>query len=724
MTTTSQTISHFRTCNLCEAMCGIEIKVQDGQVVSIAGDRQDSFSRGHICPKAVALQDLHSDPDRLRHPVRRTADGWERISWEEAFDTVATKLREVQMKHGPDAVASYSGNPNVHNYGSIMFGPFLLRSLGTKNKFSATSVDQLPHHLASFLMFGHQLALPIPDIDRTDFFLIMGGNPVVSNGSLMTAPDVANRIKDIRKRGGKVVVVDPRKTETAEIADEHLFIRPGTDAWLLMAMLQVMFAENLEKPGRLLEFTSGLEQIRELVTAFTPEAVAGVTGIPAERIRTLARAFAGAKTAVCYGRIGLSTQEFGGLCQWLVNLVNLVTGNLDAPGGSMFTLPAFDTVGISGRTGQRGSFARRRTRVRNLPEFGGEFPVAALAEEILTPGPGQIRALVSSAGNPVLSTPNGGQLEQALENLDFMVSIDVYVNETTRHAHIILPPTGPLEHENYDVVFHVLAIRNTAKYTPALFEPAPDTRHDWEIFLELFRRLAGDQLPPREKKRITKWLAKHKGPEGVLDWAFRSGPYGGRFKQSATGLTLGKLKNAPHGIDLGPLVPCLPKRLFTPSKRIEAAPEPFVADVERLRLRLQEWSASTNGDFDLLLIGRRQLRSNNSWMHNSFRLVKGKDRCTLLIHPEDAVKRQLTQGQTVRVASRVGTIQTKIDITAEMMPGVVSLPHGWGHTRPGIKLQTAQEFAGVSLNDLTDHAAVDTLSGNAALCGVPVRIEN
>ncbi|MEW6738240.1 MAG: molybdopterin-dependent oxidoreductase, partial [Acidobacteriota bacterium] len=488
MSTAKATQVHYRNCNLCEAMCGVEITLQADKSLSIRGDQDDPFSRGHICPKAVALQDVYYDKDRLKYPVRRTPNGWQRIGWDEAFDEVARQLKHIQTQYGRNAVGMYIGNPTVHNYGSLLFGPTFIRSLHTRNRFSATSVDQLAHHFAAYFMFGHQLLLPVPDLDRTDFLLILGGNPAVSNGSLMTAPDVAKRLQAIRQRGGRVVVIDPRRTETAQLADQHLFIRPGTDVLLLLSLLQVLFAEKLTRPDRLATFTDGLDLIGKLVTEFSPEKVAPITGITAEKVRVLAREFACAKTAVCYGRMGVSTQEYGAACQWLINVLNIVTGNLDRPGGAMFTLPAFDAL-MSESLAPRGSFARWRSRVRKLPEFGGELPVVTLAEEILTEGSGQIKAMVTSAGNPVLSTPNGRQLDRAFASLEFMVSIDFYINETTRHAHIILPPTSALEHENYDLAFHLLAIRNTSKYSPVLFKPAEDTRHDWEIFLELQTRL-------------------------------------------------------------------------------------------------------------------------------------------------------------------------------------------------------------------------------------------
>src|ERR1044072_1786558 len=499
MRTTDKSSLHYRSCNLCEAICGIEIAVQPDQRLDMRGDKDDVLSRGYICPKAVALQDLYYDKDRLKHPIRRTADGWQRIGWDEAFDEVARKLKRIQAKYGRSSVANYLGNPTVHNSGAMLFAPGFIRSLHTKNRFSATSVDQLAHHLAAYFMFGHQLLLPVPDLDRTKFFLILGANPAVSNGSMMTAPGMSRRLQEIRERGGKVVLIDPRFNETARLVDRHLFIKPGTDVLLLLALLHVVFAEELVRLRALNSFTDGVETIRQLVAEFSPERVAPITGIESEQIRLLAREFAAAESAVCYGRIGVSTQEFGAVCQWLINVLNIVTGNLDRPGGAMFTLPAFDPVTAPQSLSPRGSYARWHSRVRKLPEFGGELPVVTLAEEILTEGKGQVKALVTLAGNPVLSTPNGRQLDRALAGLEFMVSIDPYINETTRHAHIILPPSTSLERTHYDLAFHLLAVRNTAKFSPALFQPSGETRHDWEILLELQTRMEGNGLLGREK---------------------------------------------------------------------------------------------------------------------------------------------------------------------------------------------------------------------------------
>ena len=720
--------THYRTCHLCEAICGVEIRLRGTEILSIRGDEQDPFSRGHICPKALGLKDFHEDPDRLRRPMRRTATGWEEVSWESALDEIAQRLVALQREHGADAVATYIGNPQVHNYSGLLGGVRFLRALRSRNRYSATSVDQLPHHLAAYLLYGHQLMIPVPDIDRTQFLLVIGGNPVVSNGSLMTAPDVTRRLKDLRARGGRLVVVDPRRTQTAALADTHLFVTPGSDALLLLSMLQVLFAEGRVALGALAGFIDGVETIGDLVRPFTPESTAAATGIDAEAVKRLVRDFAASPSAVCYGRMGVSTQQFGALCQWLIQLLNILTGNLDRVGGAMFTRPAFDIVGLGGAFGQPGSFGKRRTRVRGLPEFGSEFPVSALAEEILTPGKGRIRALVTSAGNPVLSTPNGRKLEQALAGLEFMVSIDPYLNETTRHAHLILPPTSGLERDHFDVVFHLLAVRNTVKYSKPLFAKPPGALHDWEIFHRLAERI-GEHDPARRPGRVARLTSRWLTPKRSVALGIRLGSRGAGWNPFSGGLTLSKVAAHPHGLDLGPLEPCLPQRLKTPDRRIGLAPQPLVADLQRLSRAVQfpvPTAAAATGDAPeegvLRLIGRRDPRTNNSWLHNSRRFVKGPQRCTLLMHPADAAARGLAEGDVATVTSRAGSVDIAVEPSDEMMRGVVSIPHGWGHHRPGTRMQIAAAHAGVSANDLTDETFIDELSGNAALNGVTVTI--
>ena len=696
--------THYRTCNLCESMCGLEIKYQHNTVISIKGDKKDPLSRGHICPKATALTDLYTDKDRLKTPIKRTKKGWVAISWEDAFDEIDTALKRIQKKYGKNAIGSYRGNPTVHNIGLMLFGAPFLQSLGSNQKYTATSIDQLPHHFASLYMFGHYLMLPIPDIDRTDFMLIMGGNPAVSNGSIMTAPDFANRLKAIKKRGGKVVVIDPRYTETAKIANKHHYIKPGTDALLLLALIHVIFEENLSNLAHLKTHTNGLETIKKVAKNYTPKKVATIIGFTSEEIQQLAYDFTASKTAVCYGRLGLSTQEFGGMCQWLVNVLNCITGNLDSEGGALFTKPAIDIVGLSRMTGKTGSFNKRQSRVHKLPEFTGEFPVATLADEILTPGKDQIKAMITIAGNPVLSAPNGKQLEKALESLEFMVSLDIYLNETTKYATIILPTTTGLETPLYDLVFHQFAIRNTTKYSEALFEKTAEQKHDWEILKELTKRFTGKENPLNLEQTLNYMLqfSNYKNPK----------------------LSISTLKEHPHGIDFGPLKPQFPERLFTTDKKIELAHPLFIEDLERLDKKLNFWETNAISEYPFSLIGRRHLRSNNSWMHNSNRLVKGKNRCTLLLNSDDANSLNLKENQLVKVTSDVGQVILPVKITTSIMHGVVSIPHGWGHHRKGTNMKISQQHAGVSINDLTNHKNIDNLTGNADFSGTKVKIEH
>jgi len=708
--------TEFRSCNLCEAICGLTIEHDGLQVVSIKGDKDDPLSRGHICPKAIALQDIHADPDRLKTPMRRTENGFEPISWEDAFDLVESKLTEIRKQHGDDSVALYLGNPTVHNSGALLFQKYLKQALNTRNRFAATSVDQLPHHLAASLMFGHGLMIPIPDIDHTDYMLILGANPAASNGSLMTAPDVKNRLKSIVKRDGKVVLIDPRRTESAKLASEHHFIRPGTDVFLLAAILNSLFQNDAVKLGRLSEFTKGLDQLKSAVAEFTSQNVSEITGIDSATIESIAAEFAAAKRAVVYGRMGVSTQPHGGLCHWFINAINLLTGNLDRTGGQMFANPA---VSLVGKSGTENEFGRWKSRVRGLPEFEGDLPVAVLAEEMLTPGKGQIKALVTSSGNPVLSTPNGVQLEQAIEQLDFYVAHDIYINETTRHADLILPSPSGLETDHYDFVFLALAVRNVAKYSPQLFAPVEGSMYDWQILKELSLRL----MPKRKlfQKALLRWLT----PDRLLDLGLKTGPYGWA-KSWFKGLSLKQLKANPHGIDLGELKPVLPKGLRTSDRKINAAPQVYLDHLNREllpQLKVETESSQKAADNDFALIGRRHLRSNNSWMHNSQRLVKGADRCTLMMNPADVERLSLAAGSVVAITSSVGAVKAPLEVTDEIMPGVVSLPHGYGHHRPKTKLSVASQHAGVSINDLTDDKIVDNLTGNAAFSAQTVRIE-
>jgi anaerobic selenocysteine-containing dehydrogenase len=735
----ADTLTHYRTCPLCEATCGLEVAHRDGEVVRIRGDRADVFSHGFICPKGSTLGKLDRDPDRVRRPLVRQDGRHLEASWDDAFALIEARLAPIIAEHGPNAVGVYLGNPNVHSMAGVLYVKPLLKMLRSRNIFTAATVDQMPKHVSSGHMFGHPDLIPIPDIDRTDYLLMLGANPYESNGSLATAPDWPGRMQAIRERGGRVVVVDPRLTRTAKAADEHIAITPGGDAAFLFALANVIFEEGLADLGDLDDHAVGLDELAAAVSTFTPEAVSPACAISADDIRRIARDLARAERAVVYGRVGTHTAEFGTMASWMVDALNAITGNLDTPGGAMFPLPAHEQP-RSRRPFQTGRWA---TRVRALPETRGELPVSALAEEILEPGEGRIRALVTIAGNPVLSTPDSGRLDDALASLDFMVSLDVYLNETTRHADVVFPGSTPLRRPHYDFAFYGIAVRNIANYSPALFERDDDSLDEWQVMLRLgatvsgqgpdtdlealddamFAMLVGSgvgepssPIHGRNPEEIYAATDGDGGPERMLDYLVRTGPYGDGYGSDPDGLTLQSLREAPHGIDLGPLQPRLPDALCTPSGKVHLAPEPLRADVDRLRSSLER---TDDGGF--LLIGRRHVRSNNSWMHNVDVLVAGKNRCTLQMNSGDAERLGVRQGGQVKVSSSAGTVVASVEVTDEIMSGVVSLPHGWGHDAEGTHLAVASSRAGVNSN-LLSTGAMDPVSGNAVLNGIPVEV--
>jgi anaerobic selenocysteine-containing dehydrogenase len=714
--------------------------VADGHVTSIRGHEADVFSRGYICPKAVALKDLQEDPDRLRTPLVRRGDEFVEVSWDEAFAEIERRLVPIQQQHGRDAVAAVFGNPSVHKAGLILYVPRLARALGTRNLYSASTVDQMPKQLSSGLMFGDWLSIPVPDIERTDLLVVLGANPAVSNGSLWTVPDFRGKAKALRARGGRLVVIDPRRNETAELADTFHFIRPGSDAFFLAGVVATLFEEGLVQLGRLAGHVNGLAALAPVFAPFAPERVAARCGIDAASIRALARALARTERAALYGRLGTCTQEFGTLTSWLVDLINALTRHLDEPGGAMFPRAAAFAKNTQGAPGKgRGvGTGRHKSRVAGAPEVFGELPITCLAEEIETPGAGQVRALITLAANPALSAPNGARLSAALETLDFMVSVDLYCNETTRHADVILPGCSPLEDLHYDIAFPQFAWRNTARASAAVLPRTPGQLAEWEILLKLAAIAGGrgaqtdvalldDELTAADVQRVAgeqsafvmQAVSGRRGPERLIDLALRAGPYGDRFGVKPDGLTLQKLLAAEGGIDLGPLAPRLPEVLRTPSGQVELAPPALLDELARAAQRLAEPAP------DLVVVGRRQVRSNNSWMHNLPTLAKGRNRCTLLVHPADARRLGLTDGSRARVArtqSNGAAIEAQVEVSDAMMPGVVSLPHGWGHDQPGARLQVAAVQPGANLNAVLDERLRDPLSGNAVLSGVAVAV--
>ncbi|GHJ38632.1 molybdopterin oxidoreductase family protein [Streptomyces sp. TS71-3] len=748
----------LRICPLCEATCGLSLTIEDGRVTGARGDRDDVFSRGFICPKGASFGALDADPDRLRTPLVREDGELREASWDEAFDAVAAGLRPLVEAQGPHAVGVVLGNPNVHTMAGALYPPVLLGALGTRSLFTASTVDQMPKHVSSGLLFGDPFAIPVPDLDRTDHLLLIGANPVESNGSLCTAPDFPGRLKALRARGGTLTVIDPRRTRTARLADRHVAIRPGTDALLLAAVAQVLFAEDLVRPGVLADHVDGLEGVRDALADLTPEAVAAACDVPAGTIRALAGELAAAPTAAVYGRVGSNTVAFGTLTSWLVDVLNVLTGNLDRPGGALFPLSATDRAPRRPGPGKGFTLGRWRSRVSGHPEAKGELPLAALAEEIDTPGQGgpdspasgPLRALITIAANPVLSAPDGARLEQALGSLDFMVAVDPYLNETTRHADVVLPPPPPSQSAHYDFAFNLFAVRNQARYTPAAVPLDADRMAETEIHARLVAAAAGmhgagpdavDDLVVRQTlgkavadpespvhgqdpAALAARLTGEDGPERRLDMMLRLGPYGDGFGADPEGLNLGRLRAHPHGIDLGPLRSRLPGPLRTRSGRIELLPAAIAGDLPRLKAVLAgaagPGEAADSGA--LLLVGRRHLRSNNSWMHNITPLTGGSNQCTLQVHPDDADRLGLADGAPVRITGPGGTVTAPAEFTDTVRPGVVSLPHGWGHDRPGTRMRVAARNPGANVNQLLDAAALDPLSGNAVLNGVPVRL--
>jgi len=735
----------IKTCPLCEAMCGLKISVEGGRVAKIRAHDDDVWSRGYSCPKGMALGYLHEDPDRLRQPLVRRGDEFVEVSWEEAFAEIERRLQPVIEAHGKDAVTVYFGNPVAHNYSLSRYAAAFIPMTNLPVVYSAGTVDQWPKNVSSALLYGGMWKIPIPDIDRCDHLVVMGANPHASQGSLLACPDVLGRFDSIRARGGKVIVVDPRRTGTLKHADEWLPIRPGGDAALLMAWANVLFSEGLVGLGHLEDKVTGVDAVEALCRDFTPEAVALRTGLAAEDIRRTARELAAAERAAVYGRIGTCNQEFGTLASWLVDVLNVLTGNLDKAGGSMFSRPiAWSLISLTPPEFAEGfRFHRWKSRVRGAPEVLGQVPMSCLAEEIATPGEGQVKALLTIAGNPVLSSPGGDKLDAALPGLDCMISIDNWLNETSRHAHVILPGLSVLEQPHYDEMQWSWAVRSAAKFSEAVFEPDPERPAEWEIILTLaamvqgqkaadvkvdaldqlffaglvavITQLPGSRIEGRDPAEIVA-ATSGRGPSRLLDFQIRTGPWGECYGEDPEGLTLAKVAAEPDGLDLGPMVPRLEEVIATPSGRIELAPDYIASDVPRLR------EALGDGEEGLVLVSRRHVRSNNSWMHNVPSLVTGRERCTLIMHPEDARARGVENGARARVSSSAGSLEVPVEVSDEMRPGVVCLPHGWGHDKQGARLSVASRHPGVCNNVLAPGDLVDAPSGNAIVNGIPVEV--
>ncbi len=733
----------YRICPICEATCGLTLQTEGRTVGDIRGNPDDVFSHGYICPKGVALRELDADPDRLRTPLIRRGGELVEASWDEAFDEINKRITPIIAEHGRESVAAYLGNPSAHKVSLQLYVPVFLKALASKNLYSASTLDQMPKQVSNALLFGNFLTCAVPDIDRMQLLVVMGANPMASNGSLWTVPDFRGRVKAMQKRGGRLIVIDPKKSQTAKIADRHIAIRPGTDAYLLAAIANVLIEEDLVEIGELESLINGLDEVKAAMAPYVPEAVADVTQIPADTIRGLAREIASTQAAGVYGRMGTSTQEFGTLASWLTDVVNVLAGNLDRPGGMMFPkAPALqaNSTGAPG-VGRGTRIGRWQSRVRGASEILGELPAVCLAEEIETPGAGQIRALFTIAGNPVLSTPNGERISRAFGTLDFMVSIDIYLNETTRHADVILPGTSPLEESHFDIGFHQFAIRNAARFSPPVFPLDGSRPSEWEVLVRLAGIVSGQDMPAQEyddqmiRGRIKSLTQKEDSPiferdedqifdalTGVgadrqVDLALRVGPYGDAFGANPEGLTLQKLIDTPNGVDFGPLEPRLPEALRTPSGKIELAPPEILSDLPRLSAGVARKAPDA-----FLLIGRRDVRTNNSWLHNLPLLAKGPLKCTMQIHPDDADRLGLDDGSMASVQGKTGAVEVVTERTADVMPGVVCIPHGFGHNQQGANLRVASERPGVNSNLLADDSLIDPLSGNAILNGIPVSV--
>ncbi|MBU3749999.1 MAG: molybdopterin-binding oxidoreductase [Mycobacterium sp.] len=736
----------LRICPLCEATCGLVLTVTEEagteRVTGARGDRDDVFSRGYICPKGASFAELDNDPDRLRTPLVRRDGQLVETDWADALAAAVEGLRRVQAD-ADATVGVYLGNPNAHTIAGGLYAPQLVRALKTRQVFSASTLDQMPKHVACGYLYGNPFAFTVPDLDRTDHLVVIGANPLVSNGSVATAADFGGKLKALRRRGGRLTVIDPNRTRTAEIADRHIAPHPGTDAALLFAVVNVLFDEDLADPalGTLADHVIGVERVRAAARDFPPEAVAAHCGVSADQIRELARDIAAGPRTCVYGRIGTSTVLFGTLTSWLLDVINVLTGSLDTPGGAMFSTSPIGAAPRPARPGRGFTTGRWHSRVSGRPEVISEIPAALLPEEIDTPGAGRIRALVSIAGNPVLSAPDGDRLAAALDQLDFMVSIDPYLNETTCHADVILPPPPPSHTAHFDVALSGVSVRSNARYSPPVFALPDDRPDEVEIICRLVLGMlglgvdadpklvddqivaavldkeVGDPTSPvagREIAELVAMLPDGPGYERRLDMMLRLGPFGDAFGARPDGLNLQRLKDNPHGVDLGPLTPRIPEVLKTPSGKVELAPEPILADVPRL---LESLDSRPDG---LLLIGRRHLRSNNSWMHNLPALAGGTNRCTLQIHPDDAARLGLTD--IAVVTGPAGKLEVPVEITDTIRPGVVSLPHGWGHTAPGTRLSVAAAQPGVNVNSLLDSSLIEPLSGTAVLNGVPVEV--
>jgi anaerobic selenocysteine-containing dehydrogenase len=706
-------------CRICEPLCGMVATVEDGRLVQLRPDREHPLSRGYACPKGIAMTEVQNDPDRVLHPLKRVGGPgeFERTTWSEAMRAIAGELKRILAERGPESVGWYMGNPGAFSYSHVLWVKGFLDGLGTPHYYSAGSQDVNNRFAASALLYGSPLVVPIPDLIETDFLFMVGANPLVSHGSVLSAPRVREQLNGIVERGGRVVVVDPRRTETAR-QFEHLPVRPDADAWLLLSMLNVIFEEELTDREFISRWTTGADALSEQARAYAPEQTESRTGLPPERVREVARGFARANSAAAYGRTGSCLGRFGTLVAYLLDALNAVTGNLDSPGGAVFGRPPISLDDIGEKAGLD-TYGKVRSRVGGFPDVIGNLPATLLPREITTAGEGQIRAFFVSAGNPVLSVPDGDALEAAFAELDLMVSLDLYVNETNRHAHYVLPATTFLEREDVPVAFLGFYSTPFIQVTEPVVEPAGEAREEWRVIDELSRALGVAPYSLPVLRRLAK-LGIRITPRRLIDLLLRVGPAGDRFGLRPSGLSLAKVARSPHGIVLDDRIATgvLARKLRHGDGRVHLHESAIASELGRL--------GSVNGDsadFPLKLIGLRELRSHNSWMHNAPLLMRGGRSHALRIHPDDAERAGLADGDRARIASRAGAIEAPVKLTDEMTPGTVALPHGWGHKGGGWRLANSNGGANVNALAPSDPESLERLAGMAHLNGIPVRVE-
>jgi anaerobic selenocysteine-containing dehydrogenase len=705
-------------CRICEAACGLVATVEDGRVTALRPDPAHPLSWGFACPKGIAMTEVQNDPDRVLSPLRRVDGRLEPCSWDDAIADIGGRLRSLRDREGLSAAGWYMGNPSAFSSSHPLWVKGFLDAIGSRHYYTASSQDVSNRFAASALLYGSPVVVPIPDLERTSLLLMVGANPLVSHGSLLTAPRIRERLNAIVERGGRVVVADPRRSETAR-AFEHLPVRPDSDAWLLLSLLHVLFAEDRVDRDALRRQARDADWLEDLAARFPPPAAAERSGVAPGRIRELARALSEAEGAAVYGRTGSCLGRFGTLVAYLLDALNVATGNLDRPGGAVFGHAAISLDDVAHRAGLA-TYDSHRSRVGDLPEVLGSLPASLMAREITEPGEGQLRALFVSAGNPVLSVPDGRALEAALAELELLVSIDFYVNETAaRHADYVLPATTFLERGDMPLALMGFAVRPYVQWSDPVVEPAGEAREEWEIIDALSRELGVVPLTPAALRRLPGPLARRVTPERLLDLLLRTGPDGDWFGLRRGGLSLGRLRREPSGVALRDEVPTgvLRDKVRHPGGRVRLRHAAIGEEVERLAA-----DGPGDGEFPLRLIGLRELRSHNSWMHNSPKLMAGDRSHSARVHPADAERVGVGEGEPLRIVSASGSVEVAARLTDEVMEGVVALPHGWGHAGGWRRANAA---GGVNSNELASAAPEDLepLAGMAHLNGIPVRLE-